>query len=70
MIRAGKVGSIVIALALLSALPAYSQWNGHDGWVEETNGKTLATIRAIRTSIQRRFIAATMAWCTSTRATA
>jgi len=42
MIRAGKVGSIVIALALLSALPAYSQWNGHDGWVEETNGKTLA----------------------------
>jgi len=43
MIRAALIGSTVIAIALLcSLLDAYAQWNGHDGWVEETNGKTLA----------------------------
>ena len=29
------------ATILLFAVHANAQWSGHDGWVEETNGKTL-----------------------------
>jgi len=34
---------IVVAIALLfAASDARAQWDGHDGWIEEANGKTLA----------------------------
>jgi hypothetical protein len=33
---------IVLAVAIfLAAVHARAQWSGHDGWIEETNGKTL-----------------------------
>jgi hypothetical protein len=34
--------SVAFAVAiLLAAVHAPAQWSGHDGWIEETNGKTL-----------------------------
>jgi hypothetical protein len=37
-----RSATMVLALAaLLFAIHANAQWSGHDGWVEETNGKTL-----------------------------
>jgi hypothetical protein len=38
-----KPAGIVVAVALVFvASNACAQWSGHDGWIEETNGKTLA----------------------------
>jgi len=33
--------AIVLASFLCAATDAHAQWNGHDGWIEETNAKTL-----------------------------
>jgi hypothetical protein len=36
---------VIVAAAIALAFVAHdarAQWSGHDGWVEETNGKTLA----------------------------
>ena len=35
------IGIIAIA-AVFAASAANAQWSGHDGWIEETNGKMLA----------------------------
>jgi hypothetical protein len=38
-----KLAAVVVAIALVfAASDTCAQWSGHDGWVEETNGKTLA----------------------------
>ena len=38
-----RIVTLVVAIALaFAASDACAQWTGHDGWIEETNGKTLA----------------------------
>ena len=41
MIGARHIALVTTLSILLVATCARAQWKGHDGWVEETNGKTL-----------------------------